>query len=162
MCVQNHFISAVRGSYLKANRQCSASVWSHTSKWMTAQFVQQLYSRAICPCFAHVYLCPILLTDKHAAEKQPRCNTGKRTHLRSWRATTQKHYGSHSKICYTHSSAFLLPSSSTIKQIFGFVLVMATWRQHTQSVLVLSLLSITELSTKTIHHACTSESSGIT
>ena len=102
------------------------------------------------PIFSsHISLSHIIHWQACSWRNKPRCSKCKRTSLRSWRATTQLHHGSRSKICYTHSSAFLLPSRSrsTIKQIFGCVLVIATWSQHTQSVLILPLLLITELST---------------
>lgn len=69
--------------------------------------------------------------------------------------------------CHTCSSPFLLPSNSrsTIRPIFGCALIMTTWSQYIRSVLLLSLLSITEISMKKkkkMHHACMSEFNGIT
>lgn len=162
--MQNNLSSAIMRSYLKVNRKAvTVYVHTHPSEWQ-----HNLFSSSTAVSFAHVFLTYIFalyypLTSMQL-NKQPRCSKCKRTSPKCWKATIQQHHGSHSKICYTHSSAFLLPSSSrsTIKQIFGCVLVMATWSQHTQSVIILSLLSITELSTKTTHHACISEFNGLT
>lgn len=144
MYMQNNWSSVIRGSYLKANGKAAhLCVHTHPSEWQHNSF-----SSSSAVSFAHVFLTYIFalyysLTSMQL-KKQSRCSKCKRTSLR--RATTQQHHTSCSNICYTRSSVFFLPSSSrsTIKQIFQYVIVMSTWSQHAQNVVLVVLLSIAE------------------
>lgn len=148
-CMQNCLSSAVRASYLKANgKAVHVYLRTHPSEWQ-----DNLFSSSTAVSLAHVFLTYIFALCYYwqawQLMKHPRCSKCKRTSVRSWRAPTQQHHGNHSRICYTHSSAFLLPrrSRSTIKQIFRGGFIMATWSQHMQRDLVLSLLDIVKVST---------------